>query len=77
MINYNTKSICDIVYSSKEIGFIKELSKEYKIDFNYLINFSLDLYNYELRIGVDPTGAKFLTLANTYELAKSNIKELE
>ena len=65
----STRCIVDYVKQDKEFDYIKKVSDYYKIDYMGLCNFSLDLYNYQRRTGLDKTGAKIMSLQNTADYA--------
>lgn len=70
-MSIDTKCIVNHINEKKEFDYIKQVSDYYKIDYMTLCNFSLDLYNYQRRCGLDKTGAKILSLNRTAEYANT------
>ena len=57
------------VTNGQEFNLLKIISDYYKIDYNHLIDFNLDLYNYQRRCGLDNIGAKIMAFNNTADYA--------
>lgn len=71
MNEFMVKDICNHIRNGTEFKYIKKVSDYYKIDFYHLCDFTLDLYNYEVRTGLDRRGAKIMALNNLADYAIS------
>lgn len=78
-MSFDTKCIADHIRHNKEFDYIRLVSSYYKQDYFGLCDFSLDLYNYQRRNGLDKSSAKMMSLHRTaeyaFELYRKNIKE--
>lgn len=61
------RTIADYVSRGIEFQYLMLISQYYKVDYKWLVDFTLDNYNYQRRLGLDKVGAKIMVLSNSVD----------
>jgi hypothetical protein len=68
-LNLETRCMIEYVSNNEEFKYLEMICKYYKIDYVHICDFALDLYNYQIRCGLDILGAKIMSLNNARDYA--------